>query len=101
MIRTITLLSIKVVTALMITGCSTTPLQSTRLNKAETYIIQAEQAYTNSRTIIAKNNIGTAKAYLDTLKDNLKFLSKSEIKRYNTLRAREATTQSKLGLKIP
>ncbi len=71
-----------------LTGCSSTPLQSTRLNKAETYMIQAEQALSSTqadRKNIAINNIGISQAYLATIKDNLKFLTKVEKKRYYAL----------------
>jgi len=75
----------------LLAGCSTTPLQSTRLNKAESYMIQAEQALSSTqagRMNVAINNIGISKAYLATTRDNLKFLTKSEKKRYHVLVAR-------------
>jgi len=99
--RTTKLLIINFIGVLLISGCSSTPLQSQRLNKAETYIIQAEQALTANKRKLAINDMGTAKAYLDTLKDNLKFLSKSEVKRYHKLRSREKNTAAKVGFKSP
>ena len=89
MTRTIKFIIINIIGALVISGCSTTPLQSKRLNKSETFMIQAEQAISSNKLKLAKANIGTAKAYLDTLKDNLKFLTKAEVKRYHRLRAKE------------
>ncbi len=96
--RTIKLFIINLVGVLLISGCSTTPLQTTRLDKAETYMMQAEQAITANRMKLATNNMGTAKAYLDTLKDNLKFLSKNEVKRYHLLRGRAKGIRSQGGL---
>jgi len=96
MSNSIKLFIINVIGILIISACSSTPLQTTRLNKAETYIIQAEQALAANRINIAVNDMGTAKAYLDTLKDNLKFLSKTEVKRYNELRAREKVTATRV-----
>ena len=75
----------------LLAGCSSTPLQSTRLNKAESYMIQAEQALSSTqagRMNVAINNIGISKAYLATTKDNLKFLTNTEKKRYHLLVAR-------------
>jgi len=99
--RTYKLLAVNLVMSILILGCSSTPLQSQRLNKAETYIIQAEQALTANRKQLATQDMGTAKAYLDTLKDNLKFLTKTEVKRYHNLRAREKNTSAKVGFKAP
>jgi len=98
--NTIKLIIVKFFVVFIIAGCSTTALQSTRLNKAETYLIQAEQALVTNRISLAKNNIGTAKAYLDTLKDNLKFLTKAEVKLYHKLRVKEKATAAKIGFKF-
>ena len=89
---------INIVGIVFLTACSTQKLQTTRLDKAETYIVQAEQAISIKRMTSATNNMGTAKAYLDTLKDNLKFLSKSEVKRYHLLRARAKNIASRIVL---
>ena len=89
---------ITIAALLLITACSTQKLQTTRLDKAETYIIQAEQALTIQKMRIATNNMGTANAYLDTLKDNLKFLKKPEVKRYHLLRARAKKLASRIVL---
>ena len=95
--RTFKLFIVNMVGLILVSGCSTTPLQSTRLNKAETYIIQAEQAISAHKMKIATNNMGTAKAYLDTLKDNLKFLTKAEVKRFNLLKVRAKAVSSRIA----
>ena len=77
---------------LFLTACSSTALQSKRLNTAEDFIIQAEQALSrspsNTQIRIADENLGTAHAYLATIYDQRKFLSKHELKRYQTLKQR-------------
>jgi hypothetical protein len=94
--RTIKLFLVNIIGLIIVSGCSTTPLRSTRLNKAETYIIQAEQAISAHKMNIATHNMGTAKAYLDTIKDNLKFLTKAEVKRFNLLKVRAKTISSRI-----
>ncbi len=95
--RAIKLIISNVVGVFLISGCSSTPLQSTRLNKAEAFMTQAEQAIEAQKMNIAQNNMGTAKAYLDTLKDNLKFLSKAEVKRFNSLKVKAKVISSRIA----
>lgn len=73
-------------------ACSSIPLQSKRLDSAEDHIIQAEQALagssSNVQIRIADENLGTASAYLDTLKDQKKFMTEPETQRYQSLKQR-------------
>lgn len=64
------------------------PLQSGRLDTAESHIIQAEHALQRKQIRIADENLGTASAYLLTLRDNKKALTKNELKRYQALKQR-------------
>lgn len=64
------------------------PLQSSRLDTAEGYIIQTEQALARKQIRIAEDNLGTANAYLLTLRDFKKSLTINEIKRYELLKQR-------------
>jgi len=77
---------------LQLSGCSSSPLQSNRLDTAESFIAQAEQALNgsplNNQIRIANENIGTANAYLLTLHDNKRRLSVNEQKRYLSLKLR-------------
>ncbi len=73
---------------IQLTGCSTSGLQSGRLDSVETYLSQAEQSFSANRKMDAVNNLGTAKAYLGTLRDYKKFLSKEELQRYQALNRR-------------
>ncbi len=82
-----------------LSACSRTNLQSNRLDSAESYIERAEQIIANSprkaEKNLAKENLGTATAYLETVRDNRKFLTKEERKRRLELKQR-AKTLSKL-----
>ncbi len=73
-------------------ACSTSSLQSNRLDTAEEHILQAEQALANSSGSlgirIADENLGTANAYLATLHDHKKYLTENELKRYQALKQR-------------
>ncbi|MEE9326385.1 MAG: hypothetical protein V3U71_03745 [Cocleimonas sp.] len=73
-------------------GCSSISLQSKRLNTAESFIIEAEHILNGSpqrgRLTAANENLGTANAYLLTLKDNRKHLSENEKRRYQSLKQR-------------
>ena len=72
--------------AIQLSSCSTSNLQSGRLDSAESYILQAEQRLsTGGNKRVAAENIGTAKAYLGTLRDHKKYLTKGELARYQTL----------------
>ena len=50
--------------------------------------MQAEQLSGEGNKAAATENIGTAKAYLGTLRDYKKFLTKAELNRYKTLNLR-------------
>ena len=73
-------------------ACSTKTLQHDRLNLAENYIEKAEGIIANSRgendKILAQETLGTAQAYLETLRDNRKFLTEQEQKRRLDLKQR-------------
>jgi len=75
-----------------LSACSNANLQSNRLDSAESYIERAEQIIANSPGEIEKNlaeeNLGTAIAYLETVRDNRKFLTKEERKRRLELKRR-------------
>ena len=76
-----------------LTSCSSTPLQSKRLEAAETHIMQAEQALANSsdddiEVRVADENLGTATAYLATINDQKKYLSENEMKQFQALKQR-------------
>ncbi len=75
-----------------ISACSTANLQTDRLNSVEDYLQQVEvllSSSQNSQSIyIADEKLGTAKAYLETLRDNRKFLTENELRRYNALKQR-------------
>jgi len=77
---------------LLQTACSQDTLQTDRLNLAENYIGKAEQIVTRSvgekDNILAEESLGTAKAYLETLRDNKKFLTEQEEKRRLELKQR-------------
>lgn len=82
-----------------LSACSNANLQSNRLDSAESYIERAEQIIANSpgetEKNLAEENLGTAIAYLETVRDNRKFLTKEERKRRLELKQR-AKTLSKL-----
>ena len=59
-----------------------------RMDTAETYIAQAEQALENGHVMIADDKLGVATAYLATVADHKKFLSKAELSRYKQLKSR-------------
>jgi hypothetical protein len=76
-----------------LTSCSSTPLQSKRLEAAEAHIMQAEQALANSsdddsEVRVADENLGTATAYLATINDQKKYLSENEMKQFQALKQR-------------
>jgi hypothetical protein len=75
--------------AILLQACTSTPLQSSRLNSAEDDILQAEQALSASKVKIAENYLGTAAAYLATVEDYKNRLSSNEKKKYQGLRQRE------------
>ena len=84
-----------------LSACSTANVQTDRLKAAESYIAQAEQAVSSpsKRTtkFIAENNLGTAKAYLETLRDNKKFLTDAELKTYHALKQRANMLSKRLS----
>lgn len=75
-----------------LTACSTKFVQSDRLKSAESYLVRAEQAISSSPNgmtkISADADLGTAKAYLETLRDNKKFLTDDEKSKYQALKQR-------------
>ena len=77
---------------LLQTACSQDRLQTDRLNLAENYIGKAEQIVTHSTggedNILAEETLGTAKAYLETVRDNKKFLTEQEERRRLELKQR-------------
>ncbi len=74
---------------IVLQACSGTPLQTKRLNEAENHIVLAEQSISNPRNInYTQENIGSAKAFLATVNDFKKFLSKVELSRLNALNTR-------------
>lgn len=84
----------------LFSSCSTVTVQSDRLDSVENYIMQAEQILSSSNgqegKRMAENNLGHAKAYLSTLRDNKKSLSKEELARYNTLTQHEEKVSNSL-----
>lgn len=83
-------------TTLALSACSGIPIQGNRLSEAENYIRGAERALADSRILIARDNLGVANAYLATLKDNRKLLTRDEQKHYHTLLKRAETLNKKL-----
>lgn len=77
-------------TIISLSAC--TPLQSRRLDTAEDYIVEAEQILAgpphHDQVKVADDTIGSAKAYLLTLKDFKKRLNSHELKRYKVLQQR-------------
>ena len=73
----------------LLTGCSTSSVQSKRLDTAEELIIQTERDLTSTigdtNKLKAQEKLGTANAYLATLKDYQKSLTKEELERYKAL----------------
>jgi hypothetical protein len=94
----INLLLISATITLLLTACTGASLQSSRLDKAESFMIQAEQAISMNNMRVAQENIGTSNAYILTLKDNFKFLSDEEKSRYNNLKARIEKINQRVSL---
>lgn len=91
------LLLLSLFVAVQLSSCSTKNLQSDRLDSAESYIQQAEQSLSSAgNKQNAANNLGTAKAYLGTLRDHKKYLTKNEFKRYQALTQRTNTLSKRL-----
>jgi len=59
----------------VLSACSTSNLQSTRMDKAEEQIVLAEQALNQSNKSVASQSIGTASAYLATVTDFINSLN--------------------------
>jgi hypothetical protein len=78
--------------SILLSACSSIPLQTKRMDLAEDLIVEAEQALAskpkNPPVRFAIENIGTANAYLATVNDNKKFLTGYELKRYELLKHR-------------
>ena len=72
-----------VVFSLTLVACSSGPLQSGRLDNAEEYIMRAQTQM--DQPIFANETLGTATAFLATVKDNKFRLTKEELARYESL----------------
>lgn len=76
----------------LLVACSSTPLQTSRLDTAESEIIQAEQILARSSGIrgmkAADDKLGAASSYLATVLDNKKYLNKNQLQRYAALKRR-------------
>ena len=98
--RNTTYFFLSILITLLLSGCSTAALQTSRLDTAEEYIVQAEQAIGSSpnqtQIIYATESLGTANAYLATLKDNKKHLSKQELERFKALKLRAKNLQNRI-----
>jgi len=78
-------------------ACSTANLQSSRLEQAEYYITQAEQLSTSDNNKqLAREELGTAEAYLATLTDFRKHLNDQEAAKLKTLKSRAKILKSRL-----
>jgi hypothetical protein len=87
--------------SISLAACSSTSLQGKRLDTAEANLLQAEQALAASNIPAADNSLGTASAYLATLKDYKKFLNKNEFRRFQLLQERaEGLTRTINTLKL-
>ncbi len=75
---------------LLLNACSTTNLQTIRMDRAEQQIILAEQALAQSNNEVASDNIGSATAYLATVSDFINFLSSKEKIRLKSLKQKTA-----------
>ncbi len=76
---------------ILLSACSTTSLQSARMDKAEQQTILAEQALRqkdHNSAVVAKETAGTANAYLATVRDYIKFLTPAEKERLTSLQQR-------------
>jgi len=85
-------ISIIITAIFQLSACTNASLQSNRLDAAESYIVRAEKIIANSSGKAEKNlaeeSLGTATAYLETVRDNRKFLTKNEHKRRQELKQR-------------
>ena len=88
-------------TTTLLVGCSNAPVQTDRLNTVEDLLFDAENVLSRNTgpnpKQYAKENLDTAGAYLLTLRDNKKLLSKIQMKRYNSLTQRVSTLRKKLN----
>lgn len=76
---------------ILLSACSTTSLQSARMDEAEQQTILAEQALRqkdHNSAVVAKETAGTANAYLATVRDYIKFLTPAEKARLTSLQQR-------------
>ncbi len=101
MINTAKILISSIITAVLLTGCSTAPVQGDRLNTAEELLIDVENILARSSEpnakLYAKEQLGSANAYLLTLKDNKKVLTKTQLQRYNALLQRASSLQKRVN----
>ncbi len=75
---------------LLLGACSSVPLQTSRLNDAESNIREAEHILARSSSTAAMRaadeRLGVARSYIATVFDNKKYLSKSQLQRYHALK---------------
>ena len=76
-------------------GCSSGPLQSGRLDNAEEYILRAQEQI--NQPILANETLGTANAFLATVKDNKFRLSQAEKTRYELLLKKSKVVSRKIN----
>ena len=81
--------------SMAIVGCSSGPLQSGRLDNAEEHITRA-QAQAN-QPILANETLGTATAFLATVKDNKFRLTEQELARYEMLLKRSKMVSGEIN----
>jgi len=83
-----------------LTGCSGTRIQTSRLNSVEDLVYDAESALKSKSNPnykqYATESLGSASAYLLTLKDFKKSMNMEELKRYNYLLQRVSTLQKSI-----
>ena len=89
---------------IFLTACSVSKLQSERLDNAEKYLVEAEQISTTKQNgsinnEYLQNTLGTARAFLATVLDNKRFLTKEELKRHAELTKRVNSLSQKYSLK--
>ncbi len=86
----------------VLSACSSTPLQRSRLDAAEINIMQAEQILSQSSSlkamIAADEKLGAARSYLATVLDNKTYLNKAELQKYAALKQRLNSVYRRINL---
>lgn len=77
-------------------ACSGTPLQTKRLDQVQINLEQAKAALQRSQIGLAKEAHGEASAYLLTARDNKKYMSEAEKKRYEQLKQSSEALSARL-----